>query len=605
MPKPSSAPPVRRRRVGAWMLMLIVAMLAGSGPLQPPARAASAQRPPRAPAAPTSSPIPPETIADRVLGQVIFNFATPAAGASGLKEPAGVAIAPSGRIFVVDYGNNRVLSWPNARAARTGAAADLVLGQPSFAGTTGGSGLNQMKGPEAVAVDSAGRVYVADSANHRVLIFAGALSSGMAASQAFGAFVASLPFPPPLQNSFNYPRGLALDSHDNLYLVDEFHNRVLVYLAPATTNLTPDAQFLNLNAPRGVAVDPSNNVYIADSENDRVLEYDTPVASANYASDRTFGGSDGSHLNCLGAVTTNDNPSQGSMSCPIDVAIDPSGRLYVADIFNHRVLMYNNPTTADNQPDAVFGQPGYTSSQPNQGFGPATDSLNNPLGMDFDSNGGLYVADLNNHRVLIFDTQPASPYAHNLIANGDAEATAGAPNSTAFAPGSWEIITGELDAMKYGAAGNVPGPGSPGPTQRGANFFGGGNHPTTIGGQTFSLAQIAGAVDAGQVTYSVSGYFGGFADQADTAYLEVNFQDADRFFVDQVLTDMPTAAERQNVTGLIFKSKQGTLPATTRFLQIRVHMDRVTGSANDGYADNLSLVLIGPGTQAYMPLIRR
>jgi len=34
-------------------------------------------------------------------------------------------------------------------------------------------------------------------------------------------------------------------------------------------------------------------------------------------------------------------------------------------------------------------------------------------------------------------------------------------------------------------------------------------------------------------------------------------------------------------------------------------MDRVTGSANDGYADNLSLVLIGPGTQAYMPLIRR
>jgi hypothetical protein len=293
------------------------------------------------------------------------------------------------------------------------------------------------------------------------------------------------------------------------------------------------------------------------------------------------------------------------MSCPIDVAVDPSGRLYVADIFNHRVLMYNNPTTADNQPDAVFGQPGYTSSQPNHGFGPGTNTLNNPLGMDFDSNGGLYVADLNNNRVLIFDAQPASPYARNLIANGDAEATAGAANSTAFAPGSWEIVTGELDALQYGAAGGYPGAGSPGPAQRGANFFAGGNHPTTIGGQTFSLAQIAGAVDAGQVTYHVSGYFGGFLAEADTAYLEVNFQDANRFFIDQVLVGGPTALDRQNLTGLFFASKQGTLPASTRFLQIRVHMDRVTGAANDGYADNLSLVLLGPGTQAYMPQVIR
>jgi sugar lactone lactonase YvrE len=603
MPKPSFASPARR--VGTWIL-LIVAMLAGSGPFQPPARAAGgAQRPPWAPAAPANATTPPEAIADRALGQVIFNFATPAAGAAGLKEPAGVAIAPSGRIFVVDYGNNRVLSWPNARAARTGAAADLVLGQPSFAATAAGSGLSQMNGPEAVAVDSAGRVYVADSANHRVLIFAGALSSGMAASQSFGAFVASLPSPPPLQNSFNYPRGMALDSRDNLYLVDEFHNRVLVYLAPATTNLTPDAQFLNLASPRGVAVDPADNVYIADSENDRVLGYAKPVATANYAADRTFGGSDGSHLNCLGAVTINDNPSQGSMSCPIDVAVDPAGRLYVADIFNHRVLMYDNPATGDNQPDAVFGQPGYASSQPNLGGGPATNTLNNPLGMDFDSDGGLYVADLNNHRVLIFDAPPASPYAHNLIANGDAEATAGTPNSTAFAPGSWEIINGELDAMKYGAEGNFPGPGSPGPAQRGANFFGGGNQPTTIGGQTFSLAQIAGAVDAGKVTYHVSGYFGGFLAEGDTAYLEVNFQDADRIFIDQVLVGGPTPLDRQNLTGLFFASKQGTLPASTRFLQIRVHMDRVSGATNDGYADNLSLVLLGPGTQAYMPRVIR
>ncbi|HYF65145.1 MAG TPA: hypothetical protein VD886_20125 [Herpetosiphonaceae bacterium] len=194
--------------------------------------------------------------------------------------------------------------------------------------------------------------------------------------------------------------------------------------------------------------------------------------------------------------------------------------------------------------------------------------------------------------------QPAGPYARNLIANGDAEA-GGVP------PGSWELVNGELQTVKYGAAGNFPTLASPGPPDRGANFFGGGNQATTIASQSVDLSAIGGAIDAGQVNYAVSGYFGGFLDEADTAFLEVNFQDAGHFFVDQVLIGSPTPAQRQNQTGLLFASKQGVLPADTRFLQIMVHMDRVSGATNDGYADNLSFVITGPGTQAYLPLITR
>src|SRR5262249_7763942 len=156
-----------------------------------------------------------------------------------------------------------------------GQAADLVLGQPDLNGSTPGNTLSSMQGPEAIAIDSAGRVYVADTSNQRVLYFDQPLSSGMAANGAFGSLAASTA----LENRFQYPRGMAIDSQQNLYLVDEFNNRVLIYRTPRTTDTIPDKQITGLNGPRGVAADPAGNIYVTDSENDRVLIYQTPLAS--------------------------------------------------------------------------------------------------------------------------------------------------------------------------------------------------------------------------------------------------------------------------------------------------------------------------------------
>lgn len=552
----------------------------------------------------------PDPIADRILGQAAFNTNSSGGGQAGLNGPAGVVVGPDGRLFVVDYGNHRVLSWADATDLTNGQAADLVLGQPDFNTTFGGSSLNKMEGPESIAVDSAGRVYVADSGNHRVLIFTPPLSTGMAAGLTFGTYQAVLSNPPPLQNLFNFPRGLALDAQNNLYLVDEFHGRALVYLSPMTTDTTPDHQFLNLNDPRGVAVDSAGNVYITDSENDRVLAYDAPLAGNNFTPDHTFGGSDGSHLDCLGAVTVNNNPSQTSMSCPIDVAVDSADNLYVSDIFNHRILVYHNPLT-DVTPDAVFGQPDFNSSQPNQVGGvPGTTTLNNPLGMTFDARGTLYVADFNNHRLLGFKAPPASLLDVNLIENGDAEASAGSNDGSTFAPASWRATQGNFTAVQYGADGGFPEAADPGPDARGANFFGGGlASDTTFAEQVIDVSTLSAKLDDGEINFTVSGYFGGFADQEDTAGLEINFQDEAGGFIDQVRLGDFTAAERQNQTGLLPDSAEGVAPAGTRRIQIILQMQRLGGfNFNDGYADNMAFVLSdgetgGEAVSLFLPVI--
>ncbi len=340
-----------------------------------------------------------ETIADRVLGQAAFNTGSAGTTAATLNGPAAVAVAPDGRLFVADYENSRVLAWASARDYTSGAAAALVLGQPNF--TSGGAGTanNQFDHPEGVTVDPQGNVFVADTGNHRVMVFSPPLSNGMTRTVGFGARD-----PDPncgsttLANLFCFPRALASDAQGNLYLADEFHNRILMYQSPLTTDTTPDKQLTGLIGTRGVAVDASGNVYAADSENDVVREYDAPLGG-NTVPDRSYGsGSDG--LDCFNPAVP--APTATSLACPIDLAVDPAGHLYVSDLYHNRVLAYFDPLT-DNVPDLVFGQRGSFTSGTANGGGLGAESLHTPLGLAFDARGSLYLADFDNNRVLAFD----------------------------------------------------------------------------------------------------------------------------------------------------------------------------------------------------------
>lgn len=129
----------------------------------------------------------------------------------------GVGLDAHGNLWVTDNQNHRVLRFPyDPQAARPARTADLVLGQPDFTSGSPGSGLDRMFAPAAVRVDVRGSVYVADSLNHRVLVFDPPLMTGMPASRLLGDGLA-----------LNLPAGLEFDLEGNLWVNDSQNNQLL------------------------------------------------------------------------------------------------------------------------------------------------------------------------------------------------------------------------------------------------------------------------------------------------------------------------------------------------------------------------------------------
>ncbi len=287
--------------------------------------------------------------------------------------------------------------------------AGIVYGQGgSFTtGTanTGGVSANSLQALGGVVADANGNLYVADGGNNRVLFYpagsttptrvygqGGSFTTGTANSGGVSA------------TSLADPQGLALDSSGNLYVADESNNRVLFYLAGSTTATRVYGQggafttntwnnggvsANSLGEPYGLAVDSSGNLYVGDYQNNRVLFY--PAGSTTATQVYGQNGSFTTNSPNMGGV-----PSANSLNQPTGVALDSSGDLYVADIYNNRVLVFPYNSTVATQ---VYGQGGsFTSSSANTGAG----GLNNPMYVALDSSGDLYVVDRSNNRALFY-----------------------------------------------------------------------------------------------------------------------------------------------------------------------------------------------------------
>ncbi len=370
------------------------------------------------------APLPGDTTADSIMGQAGFTSDAGAfewVTADSLLGPTSVAIDhTTGRAFVADMQNWRVLSWPSQAALKDGQKADLVIGQPNFGEQDWKNPIvtaSSLLYPTAIAVDQSGNLYVADTPNHRVLIYHAPLSNGVAASVVIGQpnFVSNTYLVSPTAASLAYPQSVAVDSNGNLYVADTSNNRVLEFDAPLSTNMAASRVFgqggsfttndpnqggisaASLNAPLGVVVDSANNLYIADGWNNRVLEYDTPLTGDTTA-DRVFG-----QKGAFNTQTSNKGGlSADSLYAPNGLALDAANNLYVADAGNHRVLAYLAPLTKDTTADLVLGQHGnFTANQPNNG-GLTASALSNPRGVAVDTAGNVYVADTDNNRALVF-----------------------------------------------------------------------------------------------------------------------------------------------------------------------------------------------------------
>ncbi|HZO84359.1 MAG TPA: alkaline phosphatase family protein, partial [Verrucomicrobiae bacterium] len=184
---------------------------------------------------------------------------------------------------------------------------------------------------------------------------------------------------------------------------------------------------------------------------------------------------------------------------------------------------------------------------------------------------------------------PPTRFGTNLIFNGDAESISGT-NAYATNRGiAWWFDVSSTTLGVYGSNTNFPNSTSPGPLDRGANFFLGGTaHGYLL--QRILVADIAADVDGVGVDYALSGWFGGARGEGDTAALTASFLNAGGTIINSATIGNVTAAERAGMTGLLPRSTNATLPAGTRYVEFML-TNRVVSGMNDGSADNLSFVL--------------
>jgi hypothetical protein len=183
----------------------------------------------------------------------------------------------------------------------------------------------------------------------------------------------------------------------------------------------------------------------------------------------------------------------------------------------------------------------------------------------------------------------ANPILNESNFNGSAEWNSATNNYATNRGIAWWFDIASTSLGLYGSHTNFPSSASPGPPDRGANFFLGGTASGWIL-QRIDLSDIAADINSPGVDYFLSGWFGGAAAQGDTASLAANFLDAAGAVIGSSLIGNVTAADRANITSLLQRHTNGVLPVGTRLVEFALTNRVVTGN-NDGSADDLSFVL--------------
>ncbi len=321
--------------------------------------------------------------ADLVLGQ--DNFTSVDLDLKDNRFRVPTAVASDGNIVAVaDTDNNRILIW-NSLPTSNGQPADVVVGQDNFTsnGISRTPTNKSLRGPQGVWIQN-GKLFVADTQSHRVLIWNRIpTSNGAAADVVVGqpnfttateqdltrAIVA------PTASTLLNPVSVTTDG-TRLYVADLAHNRVLIWNTIPTTN----------GAAADVVIGQPDFTTAVANNSEKLCESNGTDADTG---DPTY------PARC---ARTLDFPRY---------ALSDGKRLFVADGGNDRVLIYNSvPTTSAPTPDVILGQFDPQSDQVSDGANPlfraATDVIRTPLSLAWDGSTNLYVTDTFNRRVLVF-----------------------------------------------------------------------------------------------------------------------------------------------------------------------------------------------------------
>jgi uncharacterized protein YjdB len=243
--------------------------------------------------------------------------------ASGLAGPYGLAFDTAGNLYVAEFNSHRITR------ITPGGAVSVFAGSGSPGSTDATGTAASFNEPVRLAFDSAGNLFVADRANHKirritpagvVTTFAGSGSPGSANGTSTAA-------------SFTSPQGLAIDSSGDLFVSEIFGNRIrritpaAVVTTFAGSGTAGAANGTGISAtfdyPDGLLFDSAGNLLVADQNNNRIRKAD-PAALVS-----TFAGS------TAGAAT---GPSTGAvLNGPRALARDSAGALHVVEDGGNRI----------------------------------------------------------------------------------------------------------------------------------------------------------------------------------------------------------------------------------------------------------------------------
>ncbi len=328
---------------------------------------------------------------NHIYAQAVTTIAG-AAGVAGVQDgagstarfnsPHGIACDRQGNIYIADRYNHRI------RKINPAGTVSTIAGTGVIGGTDGPGSSATFNEPWAVACDTAGNIYVADTRNYKIrkITPAGAVLT-IAGQGTFGTTNG-----PAALAKFGFPSGICVTPDGSTIYVADHNTHVIrkifngtvsnlsgvTYIAGSNDGAAGVATF---NHPYGIEIDNSGNIIVAD-EWSNMIRLVTPTGIVT-----TLAG--------VGLNGSNDGqPSSAMFNYPWDVTVDNTGNIFVADGFNHTIRKLESPFWTVSTYAGTAGVTGATDA-----VGSAA-SFNAATGITFSGIGNvLYIGDASNQLI--------------------------------------------------------------------------------------------------------------------------------------------------------------------------------------------------------------
>ena len=322
-----------------------------------------------------------------------------AATSAQIYNPTGIALDGGGNLYIADFYNHKIRKVTPAGIISTVAGSSY-----GYSGDGGAATAAQMATPEGVAVDGDGNIYIADNGNNcirkvdaagTITTYAGNTTAGFSGDGG-----------PATAAELAYPSGVTIDAAGNLYIADQNNNRVRIVTPGGTINTFAGtgtgtyggdggaATAAQLYRPTGTAVDAAGNVYIADEYNNRIRKV-LPSGTITTIAGTGTGGFSGDGGPAVSA----------HLYDPWGVGVDAAGNIYIGDGGNQCVRKID----ASGNISTIAGIGG-TGGYSGDGGAATAAKLQDPGGVLVDAGGNIYIDDYYNNRIRYIAATNHTPY---------------------------------------------------------------------------------------------------------------------------------------------------------------------------------------------------